>query len=276
MRNVPISIPSILYGTAWKKERTADLVALAIRCGFRGVDTACQPKHYNEAGVGAGISAVCLKDGLRRTDLFLQTKYTPLDGQDPHRVPYDPRAALAEQVRQSHQASLRNLQTDYIDCLVLHSPLARRSETREVWRAMEVLVDEGGVHRIGLSNCYSLAQFRLLFDAVRIKPSVLQNRFHAKTGYDRELRAFCRACGVAYQSFWTLTANRHVLAHPVMMALAARHQRTPAQILFRYLTQEGVTPLTGTTAEEHMREDLAVLEFELTKEEQHSVEMLLQ
>src|SRR5215470_352892 len=96
-------IPRIIYGTAWKKTRTAELVSMAVRCGFRGVDTACQPKHYDEAGVGAGI-ATCLDEGLRRADLFLQTKFTPLSGQDPNRVPYDPRAPLADQVAQSFQA----------------------------------------------------------------------------------------------------------------------------------------------------------------------------
>ena len=77
-------------------------------------------------------------------------------------------------------------------------------------------------------------------------PAVLQNRFHAETGYDRELREFCRARGIIYQSFWTLTANPHLLTHETVRALARQHGRTPAQILFRYLTQLGIVPLTGT------------------------------
>src|SRR5687767_3029990 len=115
--NAGVRMPRIIYGTAWKKERTAELVTKALQAGFRGIDTACQPKHYDEAGVGEGI-APCLNNGLTRADLYLQTKFTPVDGQDPKRIPYDPKATLAEQVAQSFQTSLRNLRTDYLDCLV--------------------------------------------------------------------------------------------------------------------------------------------------------------
>lgn len=82
------TIPSIFYGTAWKKERTAELVQLALKSGFRAIDTACQPKHYQEAGVGEGI----LRSGIPRDQIFLQTKFTPVDGQDPNKIPYDPKS----------------------------------------------------------------------------------------------------------------------------------------------------------------------------------------
>src|SRR5690348_12679480 len=91
-----VRVPRIIYGTAWKKERTQALVRQALRQGFRGIDTACQPKHYDEAGVGAGIAA-CLEDGLQRTDLYLQSKFTTVSGQDPARIPYDPQASLPDQ-----------------------------------------------------------------------------------------------------------------------------------------------------------------------------------
>jgi len=269
----PLPIPPILYGTAWKQDATAGFVTQALKLGFRGIDTACQPKHYDEAGTGAGIAAA-LGPTLDRTALYLQTKYTPLDGQDPARVPYDPHAKVAEQVAQSFAVSRRNLRTDYIDALVLHSPMPTAAEQAEAWGAMEALVDAGGVHRIGISNCYDPDFLRRLHRAARIKPAVLQNRFHARTGHDREIRAFCRDQGIVYQSFWTLTANPHLLAHAAVLALAAKHARTPAQILFRALTQEGVVPLTGTRSETHMREDLAIFEFELSEEERAAVATL--
>ncbi|HVF15272.1 MAG TPA: hypothetical protein VNA21_00105, partial [Steroidobacteraceae bacterium] len=103
-----IAMPGIVYGTAWKKERTAGLVNEALKSGFRGIDTACQPKHYDEAGVGEGI-AMWLRAGGRRDALYLQTKFTSLSGQDPRRIPYEAHAPLAEQIEQSLQASLRNL-----------------------------------------------------------------------------------------------------------------------------------------------------------------------
>src|SRR5580692_10905455 len=132
--------PRILYGTAWKKDDTESLVRKAIQQGFRGIDTACQPKHYHEAGVGAAVSALTddrvSNDGLARQDLYLQTKFTSLSGQDPTRIPYDPKAPLAEQVRQSFAVSLRNLATDYLDCLILHSPLPNARQNLEVWQTM--------------------------------------------------------------------------------------------------------------------------------------------
>ena len=261
-----VRTPKLIYGTAWKESDTARLVATAIRHGFRGIDTACQPKHYEEPGVGEGVAA-SLGTHLSRDDLYLQTKFTPLSGQDPKRVPYDPKAPLAQQVAQSFEVSLRNLKTDRIDCLVLHSPLPTDRQMLETWRAMEVLVDAGKAGQLGISNCYSLQQFEALYCAARVKPAVLQNRFFADTRYDREIRAYCRNQGIIYQSFWTLTANPQVLQHRAVIGLAGKYQRTPAQILFRYLTQIDVAPLTGTRSETHMREDLAIFEFHLTDAE---------
>ena len=268
-----VRVPRIIYGTAWKKAETERLVALAIRHGFRGVDTACQPKHYNEAGVGAGVGA-CLKSGLTRADLYIQSKFTPLSGQDPGRIPYDPNAPLAEQIAQSFAASLRNLQTDYLDCLVLHSPLPTARQTLEAWQAIERLIDVGGVRQAGISNCYAIAQLEDLYRSARIKPAVVQNRFHAETRYDRDVRGFCRDHGIVYQSFWTLTANPQLLSNTAITALASAHLRSPAQVLFRYLTQIGVVPLTGTRSELHMHADLSIFDFELTDVEREAVDAI--
>jgi diketogulonate reductase-like aldo/keto reductase len=267
-------MPGILYGTAWKKSDTARLVKLAIQKGFRGIDTACQPKHYDEAGVGAALAA-SLQAGLTRSEIYLQTKFTSVSGQDPARVPYDPNAPLQQQVAQSFAASLRNLQTNYLDGLLLHSPMPMAKQTEVVWQEFESLVDAGTVRQIGISNCYSLAQIEQLHRDSRIKPAVVQNRFYAETGYDREIRAFCREKQIAYQSFWTLSANPDVLAHPTLSALSRTHQRTAPQILFRYLSQAGVVPLTGTRSEIHMSQDLAIFEFELNGNERRAVDAIL-
>jgi diketogulonate reductase-like aldo/keto reductase len=258
--------PRIIYGTAWKKTATEQLVGTAIQQGFRGIDTACQPKHYSEAGVGEAVAA-CLSAGLTRADLYLQTKFTPSSGQDPRRIPYDAQAPLATQVAQSFAASLVNLRTDYLDCLVLHSPLETAEQTMEVWRAIESLVDVGAVRQPGISNCYGLEQLKALYNSARVKPAIVQNRFYAETGYDLEIRTFCKQRRIIYQSFWTLTANPHILAHAAVTCLASKYGRTPEQILFRYLTQSDVVPLTGTRSKTHMREDLAIFEFELTDRE---------
>ena len=271
LTNAGVSMPRLLYGTAWKGERTAALVEGAVRTGFRGIDTAAQPKHYDEAGVGAGLSAAGLP---ARDSLYLQTKFTPAAGQDPTRLPYNLGAPLATQIEQSVAASRANLRTTYLDALVLHSPLQSRARTLCAWRVMEHLVEHGSVRQLGISNCYALAEFDALYRAATIKPAVLQNRFYARTRHDRELRAYCRAHGVVYQSFWTLTANPDALASASLRLLAQRYDRTPAQILFRYLTHIEVVPLTGTTSLAHMREDLAIFAFELEARECEALSLL--
>lgn len=269
-----VRVPRIIYGTAWKRDQTAPLVAKAIALGFRGIDTACQPKHYHEPGVGEGVEAA-LGGGFARSDLYLQTKFTPANGQDPERIPYDPAAPLAQQVAQSLAVSLRNLRTDFLDCLILHAPLPTEHQQMEVWQAMEALVDGGVVRQLGISNCYDVQELARLHQLARIKPAVVQNRFYAQTGYDREIRALCRERSILYQSFWTLTANPNILAHNSLQVLASHYRRTPAQIFFRYLTQSHVIPLTGTTSEIHMREDLAIFDFELRESECELVGRLL-
>ena len=269
-----VRVPRIIYGTAWKKARTKGLVGLAIRQGFRGIDTACQPKHYDEAGAGAGVRAA-LKAGLSRADLYLQTKFTSLSGQDPQQIPYDPQAALADQVAQSFTVSQRNLQTAQVDCLVLHSPMSEPAQMTQVWQAMERIFDAGGVRQLGISNCYSRRFLETLYDSARVKPAVVQNRFYAETHYDREVRGFCRQRAIIYQSFWTLTANPKLLAHPSLTSLASKYGRTAAQVLFRYLTQNDVVPLTGTKSQVHMREDLEIFQFELIPSELRAVTGLL-
>jgi len=266
-------MPAVVYGTAWKKERTAALVEEALRAGFRGIDTACQPKHYDEPGVGRGLRAA-MGAGVPRDELFVQTKFTPLRGQDPARVPYDPEASLADQVAQSVQRSLSHLPVERLDSLVLHSPLPTLADTMVVWRALQAAVDAGHARQLGISNCYDPALFERLFTEARIPPAVLQNRFYRDTGYDVRLRALCADRGVAYQSFWTLTANTHLLDSEPVAAASVAHGKTPAQVLYRALTQLGVVPLIGTTSREHMLEDLAIFGFTLTPAQLRGVEAL--
>jgi len=269
-----VRIPGIIYGTAWKKDRTAALVEQAVNAGFRGFDTACQPKHYHEPGVGDGLAA-CLRLGLPRSDIYLQSKFTPLNGQDPERIPYDPKASLGEQVAQSFATSLGNLKTNYLDGLILHSPLADKQQLMEVWRAMEALFKTGGVRQLGISNCYELQQFEFLYQNADIKPALLQNRFYRDTHYDREIRAFCRQHQILYQGFWTLTANPGVLQHDLIRNLSGHYQRSPAQVFFRFLSQIGIIPLTGTTSAEHMLDDLAIFDFTLAPDECAAIDALL-
>src|SRR5438270_3470199 len=147
------AIPDFLYGTAWKEERTAALTELALRSGFRGIDTANQRRHYFEAGVGEALAAAHRAGIATRGDLFLQTKFTYQLGQD-HRLPYDPGATLSLQVAQSLASSLEHLGTDYVDSFVLHGPSSNNwtEADAEVWQTMRKERDAGRTLLLGVSN----------------------------------------------------------------------------------------------------------------------------
>lgn len=269
----PADLPAFLYGTAWKEEDTERLVRLAIEAGFRGIDTANQRKHYYEAAAGAAIASA-IADGLAtRDELFVQTKFTYRNGQD-HRLPYDPAADPATQVRQSFASSLEHLQLRYVDSYVLHGPSRRRGltpEDRAVWQAMEELHGAGSTRFLGISNV-ALDQLEALCAMARVQPAFVQNRCYASTRWDADVRAFCRANGIVYQGFSLLTANARELRSSAFRELVARVGKTPAQVVFRFALQVGMLPLTGTTDPAHMREDLAVDEFELSAEDVARIE----
>ena len=270
-----VSVPRFLYGTAWKEDQTRPLTELALRHGFRGIDTANQRRHYNEAAVGQGIAAVIASGLVARTDLFLQTKFTFRRGQD-HRLPYDPNAPIATQVEQSFASSLEHLGTDVIDSYVLHGPTARVGLTGDdlaAWRAMESIHDSGRARLLGVSNV-SLEQLQSLCRQARVRPRFVQNRCYAVQGWDRRVREFCAANGIVYQGFSLLTANRELLSHPELVRIAEHHGRTINQIVFRFALDIDMVPLTGTTNGEHMREDLEVFAFRLAPAEIKKIEGL--
>ncbi len=267
--NKTSTIPKILYGTAWKEDATEDLVSTAIKMGFQGIDTANQRRHYNEAGVGNAISQA-IKNGMKRKELFIQTKYTYPNGQD-HRIPYDLHANYKTQVRQSFQSSLEHLQVEYIDSYVLHGPSAHFGLTEgdwEVWKEMEAIHKEGKTMHLGVSNV-NIEQLRLLYEGAKVKPTFVQNRCFAQQGWDREIREFCRENKITYQGFSLLTANPFVLNQ--IKHLAEKYKKTPAQVVLKFSMQIGMLPLTGTTSEKHMKEDLA-LDFSLEEKEIEFIE----
>jgi diketogulonate reductase-like aldo/keto reductase len=195
-----LNTPAFIYGTAWKEERTAALTELALRNGFRGIDSANQRKHYFEAGVGQALETV-YRDGIvTRADLFLQTKFTYRRGQD-HRLPYDPAASLGDQVAQSLTSSLEHLGTDYVDSYVLHGPASGYEWTeddREVWQAMRREQRAGRARSLGISNV-ALEQLQPMLAVHGEAPAFVQNRCFARLGWDREIRAFCREYNIVYQ-----------------------------------------------------------------------------
>jgi diketogulonate reductase-like aldo/keto reductase len=270
-----LHVPGFLYGTAWKEQETERLTRLALEAGFRGIDTANQRRHYFEAGVGAAVKRAIASGVVRREELFLQTKFTYSGGQD-HRLPYDPNADPATQVRQSFASSLEHLEVDSIDSYVLHGPSSRHGLTasdRDVWRTMEELQAAGRTRFLGISNV-TLDQIEELWTQAVVPPAFVQNRSFASLGWDRAIRAFCRAKGIVYQGFSLLTANGMELRHPAFLRLVARVGMSPAQVVFRFAQQVGMLPLTGTTDALHMREDLEADRFELSEEDVRLMETI--
>jgi diketogulonate reductase-like aldo/keto reductase len=268
-------LPRFIYGTAWKEDETERLTRLAIDAGFRAIDTANQRKHYFEAGVGAAVKRAIADGVVGRDDLFLQTKFTYIDGQD-DRLPYDPKADAPTQVRQSFASSLEHLGVQRIDSYVLHGPSRRPGLAPvdfAVWQTMEELAEAGQVRHLGISNV-TLEQLELLLERASIIPKFVQNRCFARTGWDREIRDFCRRHDIVYQGFSLLTANGVQLRRPEFQELVARLRVTTAQVVFRFALQVGMLPLTGTTDPEHMREDLAALDVELSEEDVRFVESI--
>lgn len=268
-----LSIPPILYGTAWKEESTEQLVIEALTLGFRGIDTANQRKHYFEEGVGLAVQKFLKKSKKSRANLFLQTKFTSIHGQD-SRLPYNASDSLGNQVQQSFASSLTHLQTDYIDSYILHGPELSQGiidADLEIWLAMETLVHEGKVRFLGISNV-TIQQIEELFAKVSIKPSFIQNRCFTITQWDKDVRLFCKKHKIIYQGFSLLTANQRYLLNPYMKALAEKYAKTISQITFRFALDIGILPLTGTTNLHHMQDDLNINDFELLADETNHIE----
>ncbi len=267
-----VPVPTFMYGTAWKKEATTKLAQMAVESGFKAIDTANQLIHYDEARVGEALLALQEK-GVSRDSLFLQTKFTSVNGQD-HRTPYDAKADLTTQVNQSFESSLGHLHTDYLDSYVLHGPYTRNGLSAsdwEVWSAIEALYSAGKTRMIGISNV-SADQLVELCAKAKVKPMMVQNRCYAVMGWDQEVREICNSHGIIYQGFSLLTANARAMAHPTMQSIARRLSATVSQVVFRFAMQIGMLPLTGTCNQQHMKEDLLSDQFTLTQEDMKAIE----
>jgi diketogulonate reductase-like aldo/keto reductase len=269
-----LNIPSMIYGTAWKEEKTHPLVIDAIKAGFRAIDTANQRKHYHEQGVGDALDELINQKLIKREDIFLQSKFTHIDGQD-HRLPYDREASCSEQVLQSFASSLEHLKTDYLDSYLIHGPAGYPDlcdSDLKVWTTMESLVDAGKALSIGISNV-NVQQLHQLWEGSRIKPQFVQNRCFANRKWDWDVRQFCQKNGIVYQGFSLLTANPEVLNDVLIGNIAAQLNKNIEQIVFRLAQQLSILPLTGTTQSEHMVGDLDLTGIDLSADQLTQLEV---
>jgi diketogulonate reductase-like aldo/keto reductase len=128
---------------------------------------------------------------------------------------------------------------------------------------------------IGVSNV-TAEQLTLLCKKAAVKPMMVQNRCYAVMGWDREVREICKTQGIIYQGFSLLTANARVMDHPTLRSIASRLGAGAAQVIFRFASQIGMLPITGTTSAQHMKEDLQADQFTLTPEELQKIEMVIE
>eukprot|EP00899_Mesostigma_viride_P023830 jgi/Mesvir1/4631/Mv14921-RA.1 len=249
-----LAIPRILFGTTDANIDAEACVLAAVRAGFRGIDSSPLLHGYHEPEVGKALSRL-FRDTVRRETLFLQTKFMPYYPRWLERYNYNISAPIRDQVLESVATSLSNLNTTYLDSVVLHKPAATWQDTLAAWRALEEISSQGIARHIGLSNV-NLTVLLAVWDHAVIKPAIVQNGFTAKFGYDEDLREFCRVRGIRYQGYGALRGNREVYEDGRVVRIAGKHGKTPAQVFLAYLFWVGVDHVSGTRNADHMVDTL--------------------
>jgi D-xylose reductase len=292
------AIPVVGLGM-WKVDNhvAPDLVPEAIKLGYRHFDCACD--YGNEPAVGEGLQraiseGLCQRDELWITSKLWNTYHRP------------------EHVREAINRTLNDLQMDYLDLYLIHFPIAlnfvpfakryppgwfldpeatepRMVEDRvplyDTWEAMESLVVSGLVRNIGVCN-FNCALLRDLLSYSRIHPAVLQVEAHPLLSQEKLLR-FCQQERIAFTAFSPLGSLSYVplgmasegdslLTHPLVVAIARQHGRTPAQILLRWGIQRHTAVIPKTTQPDRLRENLAIFDFELSAEDMRQLGTLNQ
>lgn len=250
--NNGIKMPILGYGvfqiTPGECERC---VSDAIESGYRLIDTA--QAYRNEEGVGAAIK----NSGVPRKDMFITTKVWNSN-------------AGYERAKASIDISLRKLQTDYIDLLLIHQPVGDYFGT---WRAMEEYYRAGKLRAIGVSN-FKPAIFREFAGQVDIKPMVNQVETHV-FWQQRELREVMEPYGTATMSWGPLAEGRnHYFTNETLVGIGKHYGKTAAQVALRFLTQSGIIAIPKTVRKARMAENIDVFDFRLTDEEMQAIRLL--
>lgn len=242
--NNGITMPALGLGTFMLAGEICEkAVAAAIQEGYRMIDTA--EAYGNEAAVGNGIA----KSGIDRKELFLVTK-----------VNYK----SYENVRETVEQSLKNLQTDYIDLLLLHWPFANYYNA---WRELEKLYEEGKIRAIGVSN-FEPAQLVDLIAYNKVVPAVdqIETNLYCQRSAQRTWLDKNKVAHMAYAPLGQGNRNE-IFTEPEVIALAEKYHKKPSQILLRFLTQKGIIVIPRSTKPEHIRENFDIFDFSLTDDE---------
>ena len=247
--NNGVKMPVAGIGTFLLSPDEAEASCLsALGCGYRLIDTA--NAYVNEKAVGRAMK----KSGLARQEIFLETKLWPTFYSDENAV----------------DDTLERLGTDYIDLILLHQPAGCYLTG---YRLLEKAYKEGKVKAIGLSN-FTEAQIEEIIDACEIKPAVLQTEVHPYA-QAKELKKLLSKADMAIQAWYPLGhGDKALLEEPVFTSLAEKYKKTNAQIILRWHVQAGNIVIPGSRNPDHIKANLALFDFALTKDEMAEIEGL--
>lgn len=260
MENVKLSnglvMPRVGLGV-WKVpiNATAKMVATAIENNYALIDTAKQ--YGNERGVGQGIKDGLAATGKSRQDLFLTTKVFNGDQGD-----YD-------RVRQAVNQQLQDLQTDYVDLLLLHWPVFNRYNTS--WRALEDIYRDGQAKAIGVCN-FNVEHLTNLLGHATIKPMINQIEFNPRI-HQPDTVAFCQGQHIQLEA-WSPLGNGQLLDNPVINRIAKDKGKSPAQVVLRWEIQQGFIVIPKSTHVTRMQENADIFDFTLDADEMEEIAML--
>jgi len=231
-------------------KQTRKAVATALEIGYRLFDTA---KLYgNESDLGTAIR----ESGIPREEIFVTTKLWNND-------------QGYESALRAFEKSRRELGLDYVDLYLIHWPVPGLRQ--ESWKALLKIRDEGLARSIGVSN-YTIRHLEELLRSTPAPPTVNQVEFHPFL-YQKELLEFCVSKKIQLEAYSPLTRG-HRLDHPVISQIAARHGRTPAQVLIRWSLQHGLVVIPKSIRPERIRENAAVFDFQLSPDDMKRLDSL--
>ncbi len=231
-------------------------VKTAIKHGYRSIDTAAI--YGNEEGVGKGIQEGLKEAGISREDLFVTSKVWNED------LGYE--STLA-----AYETSLKKLGLDYLDLYLIHWPV--EGKYKDAWRALETLYKEGRVKAIGVSN-FQVHHLEDLMKDAEIKPVINQVELHPRLT-QKELKAFCQDNNIQLEA-WSPLMQGQLLDNEVLKEIAAKHNKSVAQIIVRWDLQNGVMTIPKSTKEHRIVENVDLFDFELTQEELEVIDGLNQ
>jgi diketogulonate reductase-like aldo/keto reductase len=228
-------------------------VSKALELGYRSIDTAAGYK--NEAGVGKAVKA----SGLKREEIFITTKLAN------SKQGYD-------STLKAYEASLKELDCDYIDLYLIHWPTPMYNRYVESWKALEKLYSQKLVRAIGVSN-FEPEHLDNILEQCEITPAVNQIEFHPYLTQST-LLDYCSKKGIIVEAWSPLMQGGEVLKQEIITSLAKKYNKTPAQIVLRWDIQKGVITIPKSVHENRIRENMDIFDFELSSEEMAGIDAL--